>query len=184
MANITRNIPLGAAVVAGAAPTATLGINQTVRPPLGAAVVAGLTPKTLGGNLTYTARVGRADVTIANVVSSGAITTSRATIAPNDISGLYTALDVSSITGATTVSLVVKLQRLDHLSGNWIDISDASYAAKTATGTDDLILYPGVAETSNRSVSDHPSGRVRMVGTLTNASAGTVNYSLSGRWLK
>lgn len=67
--------------------------------------------------------------------------------------GAVVTLDVTAATG-TTPTLDVKIVAKDALSGKYVDIPGASFSQKTGTGTDTLVVYPGVAETANRSVSD------------------------------
>lgn len=79
--------------------------------------------------------------------------------------GIHLVLDVTAVSG-TTPTLDVKLQRFDAASGKYVDLASAAFAQKTATGTSDLTIYPGIAETANVSVSDVLSENLKIVWTL------------------
>lgn len=82
-------------------------------------------------------------------------------------------LDVSAVSAGT---LNLKLQHKDPVSGNFVDIVGASFAAKTGTGTDSLVVFPGVAEVANRKVSTAFGDEVNVVYTVT---GGSVTFSLA-----
>lgn len=79
--------------------------------------------------------------------------------------GARCVLDITAASG-TTPTLDVKLQSKDPISGKYVDLPGAAFAQKTATGTDDLTVYPGVAETANETVSDVLAGVWRAVATI------------------
>ena len=79
--------------------------------------------------------------------------------------GIRLTLDVTAVSG-TTPTLDVKIQRLDPLSGKYVDLPSGAFSQKTGTGTDDLIIYPGISETANRSVSDCLGRLWRAVATI------------------
>lgn len=95
--------------------------------------------------------------------------------------GLHLVLDITAASG-TSPTLDVKLQRQDPLSEKWVDLPSAAFAQKTGTGTDDLTIYPGIAETANRSVSDVLSGRWRAVATIAGTSP-SFTFSLGGTYI-
>jgi hypothetical protein len=66
----TINIPVGAAVTSG------LGVSLLRRPSpgVGAAVTVGYAPSLIQSTITYTARPGKSDFTIANVAAAGDLT--------------------------------------------------------------------------------------------------------------
>lgn len=66
--------------------------------------------------------------------------------------GIILYLDVDSITGAAP-TLDVKLQAKSP-NGDYVDVPGAAFAQVSAAGTAALVVYPGVAETANVSVSD------------------------------
>lgn len=79
--------------------------------------------------------------------------------------GVRCLLDVTAASG-TTPTLDVKLQSKDPISGKYVDLPGAAFTQKTAASTDDLTVYPGVAETANETVSDVISGVWRAVATI------------------
>lgn len=86
-------------------------------------------------------------------------------------------LNISAASG-TSPTLDVKIQHKDPISGEFVDVPGASFAQKTATGTDSLTIYPGVAETANRSVSDILGDEVRAVATI-GGTTPSFTFSLS-----
>lgn len=95
--------------------------------------------------------------------------------------GVHLVLDITVVSG-TTPTLDVKLQRKDETSGKYVDIPGAAFAQKTGTGTDDLVVYPGVAETANRSVSDILSEAWRVVATI-GGTTPSFTFSLAGSYV-
>lgn len=83
--------------------------------------------------------------------------------------GITVFLDVTANVGVFTLD--VKLQELDQATSTWIDIPGAAFAQKSGTGHDSLHIYPGIAETANRSVSDILPAQIRAHATL--GGAGT-----------
>lgn len=81
--------------------------------------------------------------------------------------GVICLLDITAASG-TTPTLDIKLQYKDSVPATdiYVDIPGAAFAQKTAAGTDSLTLYPGIAETANRSVSDILSREWRAVATI------------------
>lgn len=72
---------------------------------------------------------------------------------PGPAKGVLLTLDITAVSG-TSPTLDVKLQTKDPVSGKYVDMANtAAFAQKSATGTDTLIVYPGVTATANRSVS-------------------------------
>lgn len=61
-------------------------------------------------------------------------------------------LNISAVSG-TTPSMTVKIQALDNLSGQYVDLPGASFAAKTATGVDMLTIHPAITPIANSAVS-------------------------------
>lgn len=83
--------------------------------------------------------------------------------------GVIFTLNISAASG-TTPTLDVKIQMKDNVSGVYIDIPGAAFAQKTTTGTDSLVLYPGVTVTANRSVSTVLPSCFKAVATITGTS--------------
>lgn len=77
--------------------------------------------------------------------------------------GVRLHLDITAASG-TSPTLDVKLQA--KIGSQYIDIAGAAFAQKTTTGTDELVVYPGVAETANESVSDIIPRTWRAVATI------------------
>lgn len=65
--------------------------------------------------------------------------------------GVRLFVDIDSVTGTGTVA--VKVSMKDPISGAYVDMPGATTGTKTA-GTYELVVYPGIAETSNVSISD------------------------------
>ncbi len=111
------------------------------------------------------------------VFSSAARTTTTNSSDVSKITGkgvkLY--LDITAASGSTP-TLDLKVQAKDALSDKYFDIVGASFAQKVTTGQDDLVVYPGVAETANRSVSDVMTKTWRIVATI---GGGTPSFTFS-----
>ena len=96
--------------------------------------------------------------------------------------GVRVFLDITAETG--TATLDVKLQSLDPVSATYFDIPGASLDQKSATSGDDtLILYPGIAETANESVSDVLPLNWRAVATVGTGASSSFTFSLGGTYL-
>lgn len=100
---------------------------------------------------------------------------------PGDCVGVHIVLDITAASG-TTPTLDVRVQRFDYLSQKWIDLPSAAFAQKTGTGTDDLVIYPGVAETANRSVSDVIGKEIRLAWTI-GGTTPSFTFTLSCIWI-
>lgn len=74
-------------------------------------------------------------------------------------------LDITARSG-TSPTLDVKLQFKDELSGVYVDVPSASFAQKNATGSDTLVVYPGITATANRSVNGALGHTLRAVATI------------------
>ncbi len=66
--------------------------------------------------------------------------------------GIVVTVDITAETGVATLDLKVK--RKDQASGKFVDIVGGAIPQQSAIGTTELVIYPGVAETANVSVSD------------------------------
>lgn len=98
----------------------------------------------------------------------------------NDIhaKGIHLVLDITAASG-TTPTLDVKVQRYDHVSNQYVDLVGGAFAQKTTTGVDDLVIYPGIAETANRSVSDVLNEDLRVVWTIAGTTP-SFTFSVGG----
>lgn len=101
------------------------------------------------------------------IAASAARTTSSDSGALQNASakGILITLDITAASG-TTPTLDVKVQRYDATSAKYVDLPGAAFAQKTGTGTDDLVIYPGIGETANRSVSDVLGEDYKVVWTI------------------
>lgn len=97
--------------------------------------------------------------------------------------GVRLFLKVTAVSG-TSPTLDVKIQGKDPASGDYFDISGASFAQQTGTGSVlSLIVYPGVAETANESVSDFVARTWKVVSTVGGSNTPTVTCSLGVAYL-
>lgn len=88
--------------------------------------------------------------------------------------GVKVFVDVSVHNGG---SLTVKLQAMDQLSGNWVDITGATTAALSGSNqTVALNVHPALTASSNVAVSQLMGNTCRVVGTVATA---TVTFSVS-----
>lgn len=92
--------------------------------------------------------------------------------------GVVLTLDITAWNATT---LDVKAQMKDATSGKYVDIPGAAFAQKSGTGTDTLVIYPGIGETANRSVSDVLPATWRIVGTQVGTS---VTYSVGASLIR
>lgn len=110
----------------------------------------------------------------ATMQAAGTVTGADTSI--RDAKGAIFTVDV---TLATSVSVVFTIQGYDPTSAKWVDI--LASAAKTATGTFDMIVYPGVTVAANVALSQplHSTFRVKAVSTGTSYTA-TVGCQVIG----
>ena len=87
--------------------------------------------------------------------------------------GVVLFLNITAEDGAIT--LTPKVQVLDPVSGAWVDLAGAVFAAQTATTAAPVMLtiYPGIAETANVSVSDVLPRNWRVVATMSGTTSMT-----------
>ena len=95
--------------------------------------------------------------------------------------GVLLSLDITAASGTPTLD--IKLQSKDPASGKYNDIPGAAFAQKTTTGQDTLVLYPGVAETANASVSDVLSPVFKAVATIAGTTP-SFTFSLGASLIK
>jgi len=87
-------------------------------------------------------------------------------------------LDYTAEAGTNPV-LDLKLQWKDEsVSDTYFDVPGAAFSQAGSVSTDSLVVYPGVAETANESVSDVLSRTFRVVSTVGGADFPTVTFSL------
>ena len=93
--------------------------------------------------------------------------------------GLAMWVNVTAASG-TTPTLNIKLQGVCPVSGVAFDIPGAALAEITDdTGDQDFVLYPGVAETNNVSVSDVLPRTFNVVSTIAGTDP-SFTYSIGG----
>lgn len=105
------------------------------------------------------------EVTVFASAARTATANSNAETTPDGYKGVVLVLDITAASG-TSPTLDVKIQRYDHAGAKWVDLVGGAFAQKTTTGTSDLTIYPGIAETANVSVSDVLSETWRAVATI------------------
>lgn len=120
-------------------------------------------------------------VTISASSAKTATGNSGAIANPGGAKGIHLVLNITAASG-TTPTLDVKVQRFDQTSGNWVDLPSAAFAQKNTTGTDDLVIYPGIAETANRSVSDVVGEEIQVVWTI-GGTTPSFTFSIGATWI-
>lgn len=111
-------------------------------------------------------------------------TTNSAALTKQDsanIRGVYLVLDITAASG-TSPTLDVTIERFDPVSQQFVAMTGAAFAQKTTTGTSELVIYPGIAETANVSVSDVLSSTWRAVATIAGTTP-SFTFSLGGEYL-
>lgn len=91
--------------------------------------------------------------------------------------GVRLILDITAKSG-TNPTLDVKVQGKDPVSGNYYDIPGAAFAEQSTVTTVELVIYPGVAETANVSVSDVLPEVWRVHATTGGTDTPTFTYSV------
>ena len=106
--------------------------------------------------------------TIETAVLSGTFTASAngADFTNYDAARGYFFLNITAASG-TTPSLTLKLQAKCDTTGVYYDVPGAAFAAKTAAGSDMLVVKPGVAAVANQAVSQPVPSTFRWVATIT-----------------
>lgn len=99
-----------------------------------------------------------------------------------DARGVRIFLDISAVSG-TSPTLDVKLQSKDALSGVYVDDPGSVFAQKTATGTDELTVYPGVTTSANRARSAPLPRTWRVVCTI-GGTTPSFTFSVGASYIK
>ncbi len=110
------------------------------------------------------------------VTNSGDITNS------NGFLGVRLYLDYTAESGTNPV-LDLKIQTKDPLSGKYFDMAGAAFSQASAVSTDELTVYPGIAETNNETVSDVLPLTWRVVATVGGTDTPTVTASVGGAYI-
>ena len=96
--------------------------------------------------------------------------------------GVRIYVDVSAVSG-TSPTLDYKVQTKDPSTGDWIDMPGAVFTQFTAAASQELVIYPGIAETANVSVSDVLPRDWRLHGTIGGTDTPTVTNSVGVAYL-
>ena len=111
--------------------------------------------------------------------SAFAATAAGTPVASHGARGIVRYLNCTAVSG-TSPTADCKIQGYDELADVWQDITSAAFAQVTAASTQTLTIYPGVAETSNVTVSDVVPALIRVHSTIGGSSTPTVTFSLGG----
>jgi hypothetical protein len=80
----------------------------------------------------------------------------------------------------TAETLDIKVQSVDPVSGSFFDIPGAVFVQTTDQTDRELVVYPGVAETANVSVSDVLPRHWRLVYTIGGSAGQSFTFSMGG----
>ncbi|MGH6933669.1 MAG: hypothetical protein ACREEE_14695 [Dongiaceae bacterium] len=108
-------------------------------------------------------------------------TTNRGDLENRTGRGVRLWLNITAASGSTP-TLDIKLQWKDPVSGLYFDIPGANFPQKPAAGTDDLTVYPGIAETATEAVSDVIPRNWRAVATI-GGTTPSFTFSLGGSYI-
>ena len=86
--------------------------------------------------------------------------------------GVKVVLDVTAVPGIDTVQLTI--ENLDPVSGKYLTVLSA--AARVATGTDVLTVFPGAPATANISANDFITNKFRV--RVIHSAASAFTYSV------
>ena len=102
--------------------------------------------------------------------------------APKTVKGVRVFVDVTAASG-TNETLNIKVQNKDPVSEKYFDMPGAAFVEFTATGQQELVIYPGVGETANVSVSDILNRVWRLVYTIGGTDTPTFTFSVGAEYL-
>ena len=95
--------------------------------------------------------------------------------------GVRLFLDITAASGSSP-TLDVKVQTKDPVSDSYVDLTGAAFAQQNSTATLDLVIYPGIGETSNRAGSDVLSS-VWRVGATYGGSSPSFTFSVCAEYI-
>lgn len=95
---------------------------------------------------------------------------------PDDCKGLVAILDITA--EVATATLDVKFQYRDPIKGVFVDVPGASFAQKSAVGTSQLSIYPGLTASANVAVTQVLTKTLRCVAVEAGA-ASSFTYTLN-----
>ena len=96
--------------------------------------------------------------------------------------GVVLHLTITAVAG-TTPTLDIKVQMKNPVSGAYVDLPSASFAQKSAAGSDTLTIYPGLVETANRKVSNVIPDTWRLAVTIAGTATPTFTFSVAATYL-
>jgi len=96
--------------------------------------------------------------------------------------GVKLYLEIDTVTG-TSPTLDVKVQTKDPVSGEYHDLTGATFAQKTAAGRDELVIYPGKDEVANRAVNDALPRTWKVVATIGGTDTPTFTFGVGYAYL-
>ena len=96
------------------------------------------------------------------------------------IKGIMLFLEITAATG-TTPTLDLDVEVKDPVSGKYFVV--ASFAQKTAAGTDRLSIYPSLTAVANKAISDLLPTTWRLKWTIGGGSP-SFTFSVGGRYLR
>lgn len=99
----------------------------------------------------------------------------------DDAKGAIFVLDITAEVG--TATLDVKIQFYDEASGKYVDVPGASFAQRSATGTNVLSVYPGLTASANVAVTQVLTKTLRAVRTEAGGGS-SMTYTLTCHSLK
>ena len=120
----------------------------------------------------------------ASAATTATETSTHYTVPPGEgVKGVLIHLDITAASGVSP-TLNIAVQRFDVASSKWLAIVGGAFAQQTtAAGQLDLVIYPGIAETPNRTVSDHIGTEWRVLSTIAGTTP-SFTFSLAGQYLK
>lgn len=129
---------------------------------------------------TWDRKRGNTNITI---LASAAriVTTNSADLTNYNHRGVRLFLDITAISGASA-TLDVKVQTKDSVSSGYFDLPGAAFAQKSTVTSDDLTIYPGIAETANETVSDVLGRTWRIVATIAGTTP-SVTFSVGAQMI-
>lgn len=96
---------------------------------------------------------------------------------PEGYKGAVFVLDITAKAGTLTHD--VKVQYLDMASGKAIDVPGASFAQKSATGTAQLSVYPGLTASANVAVTQVLTKTLRAVSVVGGTGSPSSTFTLT-----
>ena len=96
---------------------------------------------------------------------------------PEGYKGAVFVLDITAKTGTLTHD--VKIQYLDTGSGKAVDVPGASFAQKSATGTSQLSVYPGLTASANVAVTQVLTKNLRVVSVVGGSASPDSTFTLT-----